>query len=106
MIERYASIKPLEIIFENQSSHIKERKMAESQLKLYLDIIPTFDGNTFALNPFLAACDALHSKFGNTEADREFIIHAIISKLKGNAQIRICSRSELNTWPLVKAKLI
>lgn len=54
--------------------------MAESQLNL--DVIPFFDGIAFTINPFVAACDAMYTKFGTAEADQEFIVHAIISKLR------------------------
>lgn len=68
-------------------------KMAKSQLNL--DVIPLFDENAFTINPFVAAY-AMYTKFGTTEADQEFIVHAIISKLR-EAQARICLRSELKT---------
>lgn len=70
-----------------------------------MDIIPAYNGNPIALNPFIAACDAMFTKFGISQEDQEFLFHAIISKLRGDVQTHICAKTELNTWPLVKQQL-
>lgn len=76
-------------------------------VRLFLETIPLYDGDKDMLEIFVSACDSFHDKYySRTNAELNlFIYQAILGKLKGNALLIIGSRTELNTWPLIKDEL-
>lgn len=79
-------------------------------LKYQSDNIPHFDGNQKLLNRFISAVENLLKGFQDT-TNRNATINTclfdtILSKLTGRAAELIVSRSELNSWALIKDVLI
>jgi len=77
-------------------------------LRLYIDTIPTFDGNPHTLSIFINNCTSLINNFfrAGDDAHNNFIVRAIIGKLSGRALSLIGSRiNELHTWVEVKEAL-
>lgn len=73
------------------------------QLRLFLDIIPHFEGDPCELNNFIAACDDTFNNFRNeNDIIKKLIFRGIVGKLKGKALTLISSRTELDTWEKVK----
>lgn len=68
-------------------------------LKMFIDVIPNFDGTHPLLNYFIDACDGLINNYGNCESEMQnkFLIRAIKNKLKGQVQINISTRLENDT---------
>lgn len=89
----------------------EDEEMAEPNLqllKLYVDTIPYFDGNSNTLEVFISSCDYLCSTYGrfNDVILKDYLLRAVIGKLTGRAQILIGSRNgELKTWDSVKEAL-
>ncbi|XP_050516300.1 putative mediator of RNA polymerase II transcription subunit 24 [Diabrotica virgifera virgifera] len=88
----------------------KDNEMAQTNyqlLKLYLDSIPAYDGNPHTLTIFIENCENLITNFASqTDGTlNTFLLRAILGKLNGRAQMLIGSRTELNTWQLVKDAL-
>lgn len=76
------------------------------QLRLFLDTIPTFNGDPCELNNFLAVCNETFVTFQNeNESIKKLIFRGIIGKLKGKALTLISSRLELDTWEKVREVL-
>lgn len=73
-----------------------------SEVRLFLDIIPCFNGEPCELNNFLAACDDVVLHYATNQTLTKLIFRAILGKLKGKALIIISSRTELNTWTEVR----
>lgn len=76
-------------------------------LRLYIDSIPSFDGNTHTLGIYVDNCESLIKNFArqNDDAFNNFILRAILGKLTGRALMIIGSRTELKTWQEIKAAL-
>lgn len=76
-------------------------------LKLYVDTIPYYGGDPNTLEIFITACKHMYSTY-NIFHDiqlQNFLLRAVIGKLVDRAQILIGTRSELNSWPLIKNAL-
>ena len=68
-------------------------------LRLHIDIIPTYHGDTHTLGIFIESCESLIREFGNKTTSLDtFLLRAIIGKLTGRALTLIGSRIELQTW--------
>lgn len=97
--------------FNNTLNISESNKMAQPNyqlLKLFVDTIPTYDGNNeHTLNIFISACDNLiHTYQSPTDIQlNTYLLRAILGKLQDRAQILICSRSDLNDWQTIKAAL-
>jgi hypothetical protein len=77
-----------------------------SLLKLYVDTIPTYDGNVNTLEVFINSCDYLFTTFGTLANDvNAYLLRVVISKLTGRALILIGTKTDLNTWDLLKNAL-
>lgn len=80
-----------------------------SLLKLYVDIIPNFNGDPHTLEVFLEHCDYLITTYKNSENPNDplngFLTRAIIGKLTGNALMLVGSRPEIRDWSDLKALL-
>lgn len=91
-----------ESLIDNQQE-IMAQEPNYQELRLFLDIIPKFNGEPCELNNFIAACDEAFDQYENsTPIVKKIIFRAIISKLQGKALTLISSRIELNTWDKVK----
>lgn len=79
-------------------------------LKYQSDNIPHFDGNPKLLNRFISAVEHLFKAFQdkvNINATiNTCLFDTVLSKLTGRAAELIVSRSELNTWALIKPVLV
>ena len=79
-------------------------------LRYQSDNIPLFDGNTKLLNRFISAVENLLIAFQdktNVNATINIcLFDTILSKLTGRAAELIVSRTELNSWALIKDVLI
>lgn len=85
-----------------------DREVNYSLLRLFVDTIPTYNGDGNTLEIFIEHCDSLISNFGNENPDdnfNSFLLRAIISKLVGNALILAGSRPEVRKWDDLKALL-
>jgi hypothetical protein len=72
-----------------------------SLLKLYVDTIPTYDGNVNTLEVFINSCDYLFTTFGTLANDlNAYLLRVVICKLTGRALILIGTKTDLNTWDL------
>lgn len=90
------------------SSNQPENTMAEvnySEVRLFLDIIPIFNGEPCELNNFIAACDEAVNRYTANQVITKLIFRGIIGKLKSKALTIISSRVELTTWQQVKEVL-
>ena len=75
-------------------------------LRLHIDIIPTYYGDTHTLGIFIESCESLIREFGNKSTSLDtFLLRAIIGKLTGRALTLIGSRIELQTWTEIKEVL-
>lgn len=76
-----------------------------SEVRLFLDIIPTFTGEPCELNNFIAACDEAVNQYATNQTITKLLFRGIIGKLRGKALTIISSRVELTTWQQVKEVL-
>lgn len=75
-------------------------------IKLYIDIIPQYNGDTHTLGIFIESAQNLLNTFFSADADlNTFLLRAIIGKLSGRALTLIGSRIELRTWDQIKDAL-
>lgn len=79
-------------------------------LRYQSDNIPSFDGNPKLLKRFINASENLLKAFQNTTTPSDSIniclFDTILSKLTGRAAELIVSRTELNSWILIKNALL
>lgn len=77
-----------------------------SLLKLYIDTIPNFNGDSHTLEVFLEHCEFLINTYARVDAPRDpingFLIRAVIGKLTGNALMLVGSRPEIREWNSLK----
>lgn len=76
--------------------------------KLYLDAIPSYDGNQATLGIFISACESFLTSFyeeGNDDQNA-WLLRLIISKLTGRALTLIASREGLSDWTSYKGLLV
>lgn len=73
-------------------------------LKLYIDTIPTYDGNPHTLNLFINSCENLFRQFVNPHDVQfnSFLLRAILGKLTGRALSLVGSRIELVEWHQIR----
>lgn len=89
----------------------KEQAMAQeinySMLRLYVDTIPQFSGESSTLSSFISAADIIFATYfrEGDEMINNYLIRVIQAKLVGRAQVLVGSRMELNTWNLIKDAL-
>lgn len=65
-------------------------------------IIPVFDGNKNHLNLFLRKCEYIVDRFKSNTDQEEYLLHAITSRLTGNAATLISEREDIKTWAAFK----
>ncbi|KAJ8973631.1 hypothetical protein NQ317_011959 [Molorchus minor] len=70
----------------------ERRTLDTNLLKLYLDTVPIFDGNSLVLHSYI---DSVRNTFTNFPDDPH---HLLKNKLKNRAQNLIASRTDLTTW--------
>lgn len=77
-------------------------------LKIYINAIPNSDGTPSLLNDFIEACDGLIISYSNNNNNEQnkFLFRTIKNKLKGQSQINISTRLEVETWSEIKQILI
>ncbi|KAJ8979844.1 hypothetical protein NQ317_007609 [Molorchus minor] len=92
----------------NSNFRIMSNEVNYQLLKMYIDIIPKFDGTPSFLNDFINSSQELYNSFNDPSnaAQSLFLVRAIKSKLTGQAQIISSSRLELNSWPEIKNLLL
>ncbi|KAJ8976348.1 hypothetical protein NQ317_015219, partial [Molorchus minor] len=78
----------------------ERRTLDTNLLKLYLDTVPIFDGNSLVLHSYI---DSVRNTFTNFPDDPHHVTHNLIlqavkNKLKNRAQNLIASRTDLTTW--------
>lgn len=71
-------------------------------LKIELDAIPVFAGDSHSINIFVNACDRIYLKYAQNNDVKDVIFQTIVGKLRDRARNLICSRNELNSWSLIK----
>lgn len=80
-----------------------------SLLKLYIDLIPNFNGDPNTLEVFLEHCDFLMQTYSKPETPQDplngFLVRAVVGKLSGNALMLVGSRPEVREWVSLKALL-
>lgn len=77
-------------------------------IKAYADSIPRFDGNEFALYPFIEHSERLLNQFQRDDGHQlnSYLLGLVSSKLIGRALTLIGSRCDLTTWREIKSALI
>lgn len=77
-------------------------------LKLYVDMIPFYNGNPNTLTQFVSSCDLLFSTFGQTldQQIKLYLTRVVQSKLVDRANLLVGSRIELNDWVSIKNALL
>lgn len=92
---------------QNASNASQAPQVNYTLLKLFIDTIPLYDGNSITLNSFLSAGDFLFSTYGqpNDNVLRNYLLRTIRMKLTDNPQILVGSRNELDTWNKLKTAL-
>nr|CAH7768154.1 unnamed protein product [Callosobruchus chinensis] len=75
-------------------------------LKMFVDTIPTFNGNSDTLPSFISSCDYLFSTFVTSDQTiQKYLIRVVQTKLVGRAQLLVGCRTELTNWSLIKSAL-
>lgn len=93
---------------EIQAMARPEQRILDTQLlRLYIDTIPPFDGNSLVLHSYI---ESVRSTFLNFPDDTHHVTHNLIlqavkNKLKGRAQTLIASRTDLITWEGIETLL-
>src|ERR1700712_666060 len=93
----------LDSFLKSKNSNMPSNKIIDYQLlRLYLDTIPSFEGNPSTLNIFIDSCTQVLSTFGNTEKLDDpinpFLTRAILGKLTGRALMLIGNRNDIGDW--------
>lgn len=111
-----AKLRPSRLVPTQTPASISQTsEMAQTNyqlLRMYIDAIRPFDGNVFALNDFVTACDALESSYAkpNDTPDNinlnNFLLQSIKSKLHGQALTIIGCRFDLNSWADIRKTLV
>lgn len=103
-------LESLDLDSENKkSTEVKMTEHTNFQLmRLYLDTIPTYDGNPHTLSIFIDNCENFINTFGSKtdQSLNNFLIRAVSGKLTGRALILIGSRLELSSWTDIKNALL
>jgi hypothetical protein len=76
-----------------------------SLLKLYVDTIPNYDGDTDTLEIFINSCEYLFTTFGCRAEIKDYLLRVVDNKLRGRALILIDTKTDLKTWNSVKNAL-
>ncbi|KAF2879800.1 hypothetical protein ILUMI_26375 [Ignelater luminosus] len=75
-------------------------------LKLYVDTIPHYNGDRNTLEIFVSACDYLFVIYNSNDAQlKAYLLRVVIGELTDRAQLLIGTRTELNSWELIKDAL-
>lgn len=75
-----------------------------SMLKVYVDMITHYDGNSTTLNQYNANCKFLMQTYPtNNISFQNYLVTVIQSKLMDSANLFEGTRSEFNSWPTIKA---
>ncbi|XP_045510069.1 uncharacterized protein LOC123705368 [Colias croceus] len=70
-----------------------------------LKLIPLFGGDKRILNLFFRKCEYIINKFRGHEEQNIYVLHAITSRLIGDAAALLSEREDINTWPALKELL-
>lgn len=91
------------------SQNVQERPINYQLLKLYIDTIPNFSGESSTIEIFFEHCESLLTTYANIRNPADplngFLIRAIISKFSGNALVLVGSRPEITDWNELKELL-
>lgn len=71
-----------------------------------IKIIPLFDGDKRHLNLFIRKCEYIINKYRGSGEQNLYVMHAITSRLAGNAAALISEREDIVTWEEFKELLI
>lgn len=73
----------------------------------YGKVLPKFTRNSSTIETFISKVDTYYEKYGNTDNAtlNEYVFCLISSRLTDEAENLAATRSDLNTWPLLKAAL-
>ena len=94
------------------SENLEMAQVNYQLLRMYIDAIRPFDGNVFALNDFISACNALENNYAkpNDVPDNihlnNFLLQSIKSKLHGQALAIVGCRFDLNSWKDIRKTLV
>lgn len=91
---------------EDEMAQPQETPINYQLLRLYIEHIPNFSGDSHILGIFIESCDTLIRTYTNRSNPNDpvntFLLKAIIGKLTGRALVLIGSRTELTTWQEIK----
>ncbi|XP_049886637.1 uncharacterized protein LOC126382118 [Pectinophora gossypiella] len=83
--------------------------MAEVNLRIipseFIKIIPMFNGDGRHINLFLRKCEYIIERFRGDQAQNEYVMQVITSRLTDNAAALISERSDVETWAEFKELL-
>lgn len=76
-------------------------------LKMYVDTIPHYNGDPNTLEIFISSCDHLYDTYDaySNPQLKQFLSRVVVGKLVDRAQILIGTRTELDSWPLIRQAL-
>lgn len=98
-----------EIINEENIMAVQAQAVNYQLLRLYIDTIPSFNGDPHVLEVFIDHCSYLINTYTNRQvADdpiNQFLIRAVIGKLNGRALMLVGARPEVRTWDNIKELL-
>lgn len=82
--------------------------MAEIQLipNEMLKLIPQFDGDRRQLNLYIRKSEYIIARFRGNENQNQYVMHAVTSRLSGDASALISERNDIDTWNELKTLLI
>nr|CAI5857003.1 unnamed protein product [Callosobruchus analis] len=75
-------------------------------LKMFVDTVPSFNGNSDTLPSFISSCDYMFNTFTTTDQTiQNYLIRVVQTKLVGRAQLLVECRTELTSWSSIKSAL-
>nr|CAI5817741.1 unnamed protein product [Callosobruchus analis] len=75
-------------------------------LKMFVDTVPSFNGNSDTLPSFISSCDYMFNTFTTTDQTiQNYLIRVVQTKLVGRAQLLVGCRTELTSWSSIKSAL-
>nr|CAI5819216.1 unnamed protein product [Callosobruchus analis] len=73
-------------------------------LKMFVDTVPSFNGNSDTLPSFISSCDYMFNTFTTTDQTiQNYLIRVVQTKLVGRAQLLVGCRTELTSWSSIKS---
>ncbi|XP_049870294.1 uncharacterized protein LOC126375394 [Pectinophora gossypiella] len=68
-------------------------------------LVPLFDGEKRHLNLFIRKCEYIIDRFRGNEAQNQYVMQTLTSRLIGNAASLISERGDIETWDELRALL-